>query len=134
GSESSQSGTQVDALTQVGNYLDGSLTGTPTGKFRYGLLNHYLETSNPGTGTPGDVDFSPTAAPLSWGGAPAMPTGGAAETGSPVSVDAVFAHSQQAAGSLSDAMLRDPAAADLPPLSDGPSWSAAASVDGLAAL
>jgi hypothetical protein len=70
------------AVTESGNYIDGSLNLSESGADRYSLLEQFTNTSNAGTGNgPGNVDYSPTGAPFVMGQPPASPTAGGAYPG-----------------------------------------------------
>jgi hypothetical protein len=60
-------------VNQSGNYVDGDPTLTLAGTDRYVALGHYTDTSNPGLGSAGEVDFSPIGTPLMVGATPSAP-------------------------------------------------------------
>ena len=88
--------------TQGGNYLDGSLTLTRSGIDRYFALGHFTDTSNPGLGVTGTLDFSPVGLPVFIGPGPIVPTGGGPLDLNPHLVDSVFSSLSQPAGSTSN--------------------------------
>jgi hypothetical protein len=70
------------AISESGNLVDGSLSLSEAGTDRYGLLEQFNNTSNAlASNGPGNVDYSPTGAPLSIGQGPAAPTSGASYPG-----------------------------------------------------
>ncbi|PNY36630.1 hypothetical protein C2E31_12345 [Rhodopirellula baltica] len=116
-------------VTHEGNYIDGDIDLSVSGTGRYHLLVDYAETSNAGTGVPGDLDHSPTGAPLTFGNAPAVPTGGGAESLGGVSTVAIQSSASAAQGSMAAANFRGIQASAAGSVPIGSAWSGSAIVD-----
>ncbi|MDC0935021.1 polymorphic toxin-type HINT domain-containing protein [Pirellulales bacterium] len=135
GSPANTAGAIDYILEQTGNYLDGSLTITnETNTSRYALLNGFLNTTNPATGTAGVLDFTPVGAPLRLGTGPTMPTGRGVEPLSPTSADEVFSQATEVNGSMADEGVRGLESQSIRELEGGQIISGASTVDGFANL
>ena len=119
-------------VTQDGNYIDGDIDISFVGDSRYSALVDYTDTSNAVTGTPGDLDHSPTGAPMIMGSAPSLPTGGGAENLGTVTAAAMTSSAIVGTGSLAGASFRNVQSTGIPGVAIGSAWSASATLDGYA--
>ena len=117
----SNSGSNSFGQTNTGNYVDGAISLSSSGTTRYGQLEGFNNASDPGSGTPGDVDFSPVGAAFVLGTGPGLPTGGGSFAGSQASSDALSGNAAGAAGSQLASNVRGNEAAGMIALASGQS-------------